>query len=222
MRNRLLALVVIFIVLGAGLFSFLEATSKRNLTITIPEGLQGYSVGIYRAGKGAQAAAPESFIDTKNLIKEITATTTISLKQGSYVVANKKNNDYEQQAETVTLDKKPAEITMKATYSNNKLADLLTANRSAVQQAVTTAIPLAKNYKFGAEKLFQNGDWYGATLIPNLSIEQERVTYVDKYHVIAHKESGTWKVLTPVPSLILSQVAYPDIPFDVLSETNKL
>ena len=222
MRTRIISLIVIALVVCGALFATISATGKRKLTITIPAGRQGYVVGVYKATTNNETVAPETFIEDKNLVKEISSTSTLSLKKGRYVVANKKSTDYAQQVEGVTISDKPVDLTMKAAYSDSKLSDLIGQERSSVQAAVIAALPLAKNYEFATEKLYQDGSWYGAVLTVKQTTEQGRTNYVDKYRLVAQKVNGTWKLMTPVPQLILSKSDYKDIPFDVLSETNKL
>lgn len=222
MRNRVLALIVIISVLfGAGLY-LIQINGKRTVQINIPSGRPGYGVDIYRAEDNSETAAPESFINPKNLVKELSASSTVALKQGSYVVANKKNVDYAAQVERFTLTDTPITVNMSAAYSDTKLSNLLKSEQAGAQQAFLTAFPALKDYAFVSEKLFQNGEWYGGMVTVKLSPEQARLTYVDKYHLIAHKVNGKWVVATTPPELVLSRVIYPDIPVDILREVNKL
>lgn len=115
-----------------------------------------------------------------------------------------------------TSDNMP--IKPKPYYSEQKLSSLLNDQRGDVVLAVNNFLSTnSALYSIGELKLQHYGDWCGVKLVFN----GEYSFQSDDIRLVLQKRNGAWTPATPA-MISHSKVDYPDIPFDVLSSTNKL
>lgn len=174
--------------------------------------------------KGDEIAISKPIANTNSFKK-------IRLQPGLYVVKFAGTKDYQEETESININK-PIEITTpKLNYTDTKLSQLLKSEKPAIQNSLLPFIPNT-GYKINVEKLFKIGNWYGAQLIPGgwydptvpadlIPRPANNNNTQDMLKVIMKKGNGVWKVLAG-PSIVISIADYPDIPQDVIRATNKL
>jgi hypothetical protein len=221
--RRLIALIAVVAVVITVLWAaYSYLTSFQKLTVNMAAGTP-VKATVYRLPPHANETAPLSSYKTqKNLVQQVTSTTTLKVKKGTYLVSAGGGTDYAIQDVEVSADNQPGSVDINPDFTESKLASLLNSELPAIKAAITAAQPaVSRGYTIDPGRLYHKGDWYGTIISPTLTPEQQRVSYVDIYRLVAHKENGAWKVLT-TPDLSLSAALYPQIPKDVLSGVNKL
>lgn len=221
MKRRLVLLVFIFLFIGLGLFGLSNFKSRQKLNVTIAGRASGVSATLYRVSVRNDDVSPENRIDKSKPVKQFTASETVTLKKGEYVLITSESTDYSSQVLSTTLGDEPQALTVDPVYTNAKLAALLNADKTALDTLIKTAFPSANNYDIGAGELSEHGDWYGTTLRPKQTLEEQQLNYVDVYRLVAHKENGVWKMVTSQPQLVVNRYDYPNIPRDVLVGLNQ-
>lgn len=155
----------------------------------------------------------------------------IRLRPGSYLVKYSGSKDYQEESETVLIDKPTELITPKLNYTNDKLIQILESEKSAIHVVLSPSIPNPKYY-IKAEALFGEGDWYAAQLMPkdwySPNVPKNIIprptndnNTLDILKVIMKKDSDQWKIVVG-PSIVIAISDYPDIPQDVIRSANKL
>lgn len=221
MRKRLILLAFVLLVVMLGLVGLSYIRSKQKLTIVFDANISGVSVALYRVTTQNDDISPEGRIDKSNPIKELTSGETMSIKKGNYVLIASGSSDYSKQVISVELGNKPQSLTINPFYTETKLEQLLAADKDKLLALIVSTFPVAANYDIGAGTLYERGEWYATTLRPKQTAEEERLGYIDVYRLVAHKESGTWKIVTIPPELIINTHNYPNIPRDILVDVNK-
>ncbi len=223
-RKNIIKLVFVVVLLCSmlfGLYNFIF--SYQELSVELPEQHAGLKAKLYRSAEHNPEVSHESYIKKENLIKDFDKSSTFRLKKGDYLLTTSSNEDFEAQTTEVSLKDEKVKTIVTTKLSEKKLQANLAVEKAALHATIRVAFPETSNgYIINQGKLFENGNWYGTTIVPNLSEEERRLNYVDIYRVVAAKQGGTWKVLTKPPELVLSYKKYPDIPKAILSEVNKL
>jgi len=147
---------------------------------------------------------------------QLESSTTIKLKKGVYdfVVADE-SNIYENPISKVVIGDTTSNITVAPYYNDNKLGNLLIQYRPAIQQILESKYPnLTKLYKIDNDSLYENGEWYGADLVPlNPNI--------DELKVIMNFKNNIW-VVAVEPQISISIPSNPTIPSDVIDSVDQL
>lgn len=218
-RNLVIGFFVLLLV--GGVVWFVSGREKpQDLQITFTSGVIGAPVKIYSVAADDDVDS-SAFITPKNLVKEVGQNTTVSLKRGKYVVVSQTGTDYEVQKSTVTLGDKPEKVVINPGYTEQKLNAILNQEAGNTRQVITAALsPSISGFKILPGKMYEKGEWYATTIVPNLSAEELRLSYTDTYRVVLHKTNGSWKLAT-LPELTLSSLTYPDIPKHILADVNK-
>jgi len=154
-------------------------------------------------------------------VKSVVNDSEIRIKVGEYTIKTTGSSDYNQVNDVITITEDGQEIFINPNYTEEKLATLLEGQENTLFSEIKSTVALGNTYKINPGKLYIHGDWYGTTIVPNLSDEELRQNYVDVFRVVAKREGDTWKLITEVPQLILNRSEYPEIPTEVLSETNR-
>ena len=197
--------------------------SLQKLEIQFDQSNLGINASIYSVPGKDGDGNPINFIDRNRLVGEATGNKSFKLKKGLYVVSTSGNNDFGAQSQTINLGSKPETIHINPKYTDNKLAELLGQEKATLQAAIKNSFPKTiSGYDIGNGKLYDQGEWYGTTLVIKQTEEQRRLGYTDTYRLVAHKENGVWKIVTVPPELAFSSSKYPNIPKSLLVEINKL
>lgn len=138
------------------------------------------------------------------------------VKKGVYVYAVSGGSDYQEFSAQITVGAKPVHLTApQLNYTPAKLASMLAKEQPAINSVINTAYPSQMQlYSIQGNKLYGNGQWFGAKLVPN-----DPRTY-DTLRIILKKEGSTWQIVTTPPEIVISQPVYPQIPAYILSDLN--
>ena len=156
--------------------------------------------------------------EEETLIKTIDSSGTISLRDGEYC-AQIDLEGYDTTPQCFTVEKNLTSLHIDQNYSPNKLQTLLSNELLSIETLINqTYAPVIASFTLKTGELFGRGEWYGATLTQIPLDPSERG---DTYRLLLKKEDEAWKVIA-YPQLVLSKQNYPNVPFSVLSQTNKL
>lgn len=213
--------IVVAILVGLGYLN-----SFQKLHIQFKTKATSIKVSVYRLPpeSSTHEVGADKFLTKENLLQEVHDGDILKLKKGHYMVVASGNPDYTDQKSEVGLDKNPETVVIDPVYTTTKLATNLAAEQSSLLQAISPVLgPAGADYNLDTGKLYMTGEWYGTTLKPKQADDpdSESFGYVDIFRIVAHKENGSWKVITKPPELFLSHVKYPDVPRDILIDINK-
>lgn len=155
--------------------------------------------------------------DEKKVVLNINKSGKYKLKKGDYIyVASSTNKDYLSITEHVVLgDKKVVLKIPSFNLTDKKLAEMLEKEIEGINKTIYAAYPVPmQGYTIQQPRLYHEGQWFGAVLMPNDTENQ------DTYRIVLKKKDGKWEVATKPPSILLAKQVFPDIPFDVLSDLN--
>ncbi len=141
---------------------------------------------------------------------------TVKLKKGVYdLVVNDPAHQYENPITKVVIADNTNNITINPFLTDQKLSDLLTAQRSAIQQVLTSQYPsLTSFYTITPDRLYEHGDWYGAVLSP-IGLQ------VDKLRVIMGYKNGRWVVIAK-PQISIGIPSNLSIPSEIVDSVDQL
>jgi hypothetical protein len=214
-------ILIVLVLLAVGGIGWSLYASYQQVTVSFTQTKPGFAVNIYKtAGPTGETSATE-LIKAGSLVKTVESDDSFKLKSGSYAWETT-GNDFQRQTGTLELKQTPLVIVVNPKYTDTKLASLLIQEKPALQKLMGTIPGVGTSFKTNDGKLYQDGTWYGAIIYPNVSAETLRTSYVDVFHVVAHKESGNWKIITNPPDLALSTRTYLNIPRDILVDVNKM
>lgn len=223
MKRRLITLLVVVLaclMLAVGYY-YIFISRYQVLSIDVVNGRSGYKLSLYESSNNDEVN-PEVFAQKQNLVKEFISTDSFKLKKGNYVIVGS-GKDFVKSVVSIKLANKEVRETVQVKLTDDKLQQVLKEEFPSIVRAIQTLFPeVSIKYEIAGGRLFENGSWFGTTLSPIMSEEMKRTTYFDIYRLVARKQNGKWDVVTKPPELVLSRIKYPGIPFDVLSETNKL
>lgn len=98
------------------------------------------------------------------------------------------------------------------------LSQQLTSEKPTIVGVLVNAYPkIATDYTIVNERLFEQGQWYGAVLTYRGTDTNNR----DSLRVLMQKKEGLWIVRTTPPQPILSAEAFPDVPKSILQKINQ-
>lgn len=223
-KKLVVGLLVTFFVLVAIIFSVSLVWNNYN----------SQKIVTLNPSPGTTIAIGEQSGDEPTITKQIASTNTlkkVTLPVGNYAVKFTGSSDYQDKYISIFIDK-PTEIkTPNLMYTNEKLNKLLISEKPAIQSVIKPVLP-NQGYQIDHEAPMENGNWYGARLIPGgwyaspLSsnilpglINEDNTE--DMLLVILKKENGGWKLMAG-PSIIFWIDNYPNIPQDIIRATNKL
>lgn len=101
--------------------------------------------------------------------------------------------------------------------SKSELNTQLTTELPTITQALLTAYPaISSLYTINRGALYDQGQWYGTTLIYQGADTDNR----DTLRLLMQKKGGTWHLRSLPPRLILSASDFPDVPKTILQSVN--
>jgi len=209
--NKKLVLVCLAIVIGVSLGLLSNYWhSFKNVQVILGSSVQ---LNIYPDLGGDSAYSYSS--STQPLFK-ISSSGTIKLKKAVYdFVVSDPTHQYENPVTKVVVLSNTNRIDINPLYSDQKLAELLTANRPTIQQGLLSKYPgLSSFYTISVDRLYEHGDWYGAVLTP---VAPQYDTLV----VILGYEHGKW-VVAAKPQISISIPSNPSIPSSVIDSVDQL
>ncbi len=211
-RRKQTTLVVVGVLVAVILFGLMRyAGSFQQLRITIDPAATGTTTDIYLSDDRS-----------KPIRTNITADKQLRLQKNRYVLITT-GEGYEQLTTSVDLKEQSQTVLLSPQLTPQKLAQILQAEKPAIDTAITQALGAQKLKGFTVQngKLYKTGQWYGTTITQTQTKEQARLTYTDTFRLIARKDPTGWRVVTIPPELLLSHTSYPDIPREILVDVNK-
>lgn len=210
---------VVVILLIVGVVNYVR--SRQQLTVSFDVSTSEQFTAVIYEVTDVENTDYQSYVRDENAVLTITGNTHTKIKKGKYVLAGQGNEGYANALTPFTLAEEPVTLTIKPAYSEGKLQNILNDQRGAIRDALIRSSPRALGlYDIDAEKLYSQGEWYGATLVPKNT--DDNALAFDLLRLVMQKDGDTWKLATSPPELILSRVVYPDIPRDILVDINKL
>jgi hypothetical protein len=209
-QKKLIFLIVFALIVGSStLFTTKYLSSFSEVTIKPPSGTM---VSIYKSAGGGE----ENLKYDKPAIVETSQRITQKIKKGSYVyVVTPPNSDYKTLTSPIGITDKAASITPKLELSNAKLAAIANSERTNAQNILKNKYPKTMiNYTVDKIQAYDTSDWIGVSLKPNSA-------NLDTSVAIFKMDKGQLKLAT-IPTIVLSQPVYPNIPLDVIDATNRL
>lgn len=209
-RRRNTVLVAVAVLCLVGYLVYLYVTSFQMLTIKVNESTPGSTISVYANKSEERVLVTENPQENEPL----------RLKRGHYTV-ELRGDDYNTLSFGVSLGETPETVEIYPEFTDRKLRELLRQEETAITRQIHQTIPETRNtYAISGGKLYLMGQWYGAKIHVKQTAEQARLGYVDTFRVILHKDTGSWKVVTNPPELVLSHVSYPSIPRNILVDIN--
>ncbi len=218
--NKRRIIIAAFIALGL-LFGFFWYRSYQKINIVYKEGVSDVTATIYATDTDNDEAAPEIFVNEKNIVKTVNEDASFRLQKGVYVFATSGNNNFEPILFKFEVNDSSKTIEVDPSYSKEHLATTLKQELPEIRRAIDRDVSgLTSAYIVESGELYEKGDWYGTIIYKSGSKKSLRSTYRDIFRLVAHKENGAWTVITATPELSLSKNTYPDVPASVLEATN--
>lgn len=209
-KNTILFIItgIVAIALIGGGFAYRYYASFKNVTITVknPE----VTADIYRRDPDAE----ESDYDVK--IDSVKGTKTLSLQPDKYYAVPREEKFNPQQVSFEVVDK-DLNVTVNPGFSTAYLDSLLKKELPAINAAITSTYQsVLAGFTVNKGKLYEDGSWYGTTLVQNVSGGE----YGDVYRAVLHKKDGAWQ-FAATPEIILTAPAHRDIPQAILFDLNQ-
>ncbi len=206
--NKKAIIIIIAAVIAVGLVASFAMYLLSFHTVTFTLDKADASLAIYRADDK----------DKKNKLADSTASSrSLRLQEGEYlaVITNK---EYDASSTNFTVGKSDSSVAVNVAFSREYLDVIVDQELPLINIAIKAAFP-QQITSFSLEKgqLYDEGQWYTTTFIQNTASPDE---IGDVYHLVAKKEDGKWKVVGK-PTLVLTQVEFPDVPLDILKAGNR-
>ena len=208
--------IILFIVLGiiaialiAGGLAYKYYASFHNVTINVQA--SDLTVDIYQQKPGVDEQ------DASSGIKQGTAkgTSVLSLQAGTYF-ALPQGNKYDSSAVSFIVKDKNMAVAINPGFSEEYLISLLQQELPTIKAVITAKYPAATtNFTLNDGKLYEDGSWYGTTLVQNADAGNNG----DVYRTVLHKVNGVWQ-FAAAPEIVLSAPTHKEIPEDILTDLN--
>lgn len=117
----------------------------------------------------------------------------------------------------IDIPKYAERVSITPSYSDEVLAKTYSKEKSAIVGVLRSAYPDSEElYDIKNDRLYQRGDWFGATL------EYKGNSYFgrDSLGLIMQKVDGRWKLITDPPMPSVNIHTYPGTPMSVLDAVN--
>jgi len=152
-------------------------------------------------------------VNMDTIITKTSSKQEIRLEPGYYSVKYSGNTEYLSAFNVINVDKSMEIRTPKLNFTQEKLNQLILTEKNTAQSALSLSFDTS-GYTIVDDKVYGQGDWYSARLINNNGSS-------DNLLIIMKKENTSWKLIAG-PLIIISIGDYPDIPQEVIRQTNKL
>lgn len=204
-RFKIIIAIVLFAALVAGLFIGRYALSLHQVSFTVTKDLK---VNVYQVINSVNQNSNTTVGDSAK----------ISLQNGNYC-AQPTDSKYDNTPVCFIVEGKDTSVTVEPNNSTNYLAQLLPDELTAINAVINQKYSaIIGNFTVTTGALYQHGEWYGGTLTQNVSQASDQG---DVYRFVLHKMNNMWEVAA-FPQIALNKYDYLNIPYDVLSATNKL
>jgi hypothetical protein len=226
MKNQKLIKAFIAVIFSAvliivSLLIFQYLTSKETVSIKYADNAKGLTTSLYKLNSYDDDYNPEYSVTPENLVFETKSSTETKLKKDDYVVVFE-GEGYTKKIQRISINKENKTIDVDASYTEDKLNQILDQEFETLKTTILDYLPLAKDSsQISRGKMYNKGDWYGTTITIKQTAEEQRNNYTDIYRVVINKRSGNWVVINKSPELIISSPNYPQVPRDILVDINK-
>ena len=201
---------IIAIALIVGGFLLQYYASFHKVTIVVKK--SDITADIYQPAPGVSA---EDGTPSDKKITSVTGTQTITLQDGDYY-AKPQGDKYDNSDVTFSVKGKDVSVVVDPGFSSTYLSSLLQQELSNIKSVIIAKYPfVSTSYTLNDGKLYEDGTWYGTTLVQNATAGNNG----DVYRTVLHKVNNTWQ-FAAIPELILSTPNHTDIPADILKDLN--
>ncbi len=147
----------------------------------------------------------------------------VTLPRGNYTLQYEASKNYQSGFKQVELVEKNQSINLSPEYSDDYLNEVLDGELGSIKKAIINKYPKVKSlYSIQQGRLYGKGEWYGTALVYKGSFLGADMFKSDTLRIVLKKENNKWVVATNPPDIILTSISYPDIPVDILRNTNSL
>lgn len=110
-----------------------------------------------------------------------------------------------------------SEITIEPAFSSSVLADIYRDEQASIESVIYEEYPdIEALYDITNDRLYQRGEWYGATL----TYSGDSLFNRDNLGIILQKTDGKWQLITKPPMPSVNIYTYPDTPINLLQSVN--
>jgi hypothetical protein len=202
-------LMISFAILLFLLFVFLSNSSNQTLAIT---NSSKFTLTLYKA---TQEDSLTSY-NKNHIVISGSSPHIYHVRKGQYVyVISSDSKDYQPRVYPLTVAGNPIAIAIPSLdYTQSKLTGLLATESPSIKKVLSLKYPSQmQTYSIANQKLYKDGTWYGAKLVPS-------DPSLDVMRVILMKVNGSWQVATDPPEILLSSPLYPKIPQEILADVD--
>jgi len=202
-KKKYIVLITFFVIILTTTFIVSQVFSYHKVNLTV---IDNVSMLVYKT---------EGSITTD--IATIDKSTSLSLKNGTYC-AKPLSDSFDKSPICFDVENNDMSIIIDPDYSRTRLEALLSDQLAVVNAVITTKYgSIIDNYTVQDGQLYEKGQWYGTTLTEIV----DRGGRGDVYRLVLNKKNNQWTVAAH-PQIVLSKFDYPNIPFSVLSNVNRL
>lgn len=201
-------IIAIGLIVGGLLLQYYGSFHKVTITVKKAD----LTVDVYQPAPGT---SPEDGTPSDTKVGTAKGTQVLTLRAGEYYV-KPQGDKYSDTAVPFTVKDKDISVTVDPGFSSTYLSSLLQQELSTIKSVLLAKYPfISTGYKLNDGKLYEDGTWYGTTLVQNA----EAGNNGDVYRTVMHKVNGTWQ-FAATPSLIISIPEHKDIPKDIITDLN--
>lgn len=195
-------MVVIALVLG----SYVNRFKQVSITTSVESQISIYG-GSADNEAGYDKNKPIATIRGKLLLKKV--------KPGTYnYIIEPVDPAYETRVAPFDMKNTPRNISISIDYTKTRLSEIASAQRPAIEQLLSSKYgTLFDGYSVGDIQAFDDGSWIGVRINPALPTG-------DTYICIFKQVDKILKQVTDPPALTIASPIYPQIPRDVVVDTN--
>lgn len=207
--KRLLVVGLLFVVVASAFMVVRYFLSLRYVTVNFENTSK---VEIYKSKTLDSGKAGDPY---KTIL---TSGEEIKIPKGDYTAYYKGNKGYDSKYVDFSFDDDYT-LDIKPVLSDDALAALLNNELPQINRAILSKYPpISSTFKIQKGKLYENGNYYGTTLVNTGSDYFNN----DTLRVILKKSGSQWVVVADPPAIYLNKFDYPNIPKAVLSDVNSL
>ena len=211
MRVRIIGFFVLCMVVAGGFFALNELVLSYT-KVTLSNKLSTGAT-VYRSSPGEEGSvnfdkdAPLGSIPPNS-------NTVLKLKKGrAYVAVLDNSTDFQNKLTTFNTISDSSQVLVTSDLSQKKLDSLVGGEMAGVNYGLDRQLAgWQDNYSLTTVKLYGHGDWAGAVLTPK---DQQKF---DTLRTILQKKEGKWVVLVAPPKIVITKVAFPNIPAQYIND----
>lgn len=188
-------------VLIAATLAYMYISSFKNVTF------------VFDSSKGSI-----NLIDSEKKTYSPISNTEIRLKKGEYTLM-KKGADIAQDSRVITINDDSNKISVDFNYTEQYLKTLYEKQQIDIYATILKKYPTIKSdYTINGGQLYNQGEWFGATLTYN----NRQSAHRDTLRILLNKQNDTWQVVSKPPTPILSKQQFPNAPYETLKAINQV